>query len=111
MQDRSHNSSLTRRHPEFLAGNVTTGFIEQHSNELFNFEGHQYEGSSKLLMYLADMVRVLLYSYTHSYCITFFFPIEGNEQHSDELSFLIFVCMEVGSCSCVSVLCALPAAF
>lgn len=28
------------RHPTFLAGDATTAFIEQHSRELFNFEGH-----------------------------------------------------------------------
>jgi len=45
------------RHPEFLAGNCTTGFIELHAAELFNFEGHQSESSSRMLMYLANMVR------------------------------------------------------
>jgi len=44
------------RHPEFLAGNITTSFIEKHSSQLFNFEGHQSESSSKLLLYLANMV-------------------------------------------------------
>jgi len=43
------------RHPEFLAGDAKTSFIEKHARELFNFEGHGSLRSSKLLSYLADM--------------------------------------------------------
>eukprot|EP00983_Pelagomonas_calceolata_P119376 1160599-Pelagomonas_calceolata.AAC.20 len=49
------DTASARRHPEFLAGNITTSFIEKHSSQLFNFEGHQSESSSKLLLYLANM--------------------------------------------------------
>jgi pyruvate carboxylase len=45
------------RHPVFLAGAATTGFIETHSKELFKFEGHSNIRANKLLLYLADMVR------------------------------------------------------
>lgn len=45
------------RHPVFLAGAATTGFIETHNKELFRFEGHSTARANKLLMYLADMVR------------------------------------------------------
>ncbi|MEW5308009.1 MAG: hypothetical protein WDW36_010371, partial [Sanguina aurantia] len=44
------------RHPEFLAGDATTYFIEKNARDLFNFEGHGSLRSSKLLTYLADMV-------------------------------------------------------
>jgi pyruvate carboxylase len=44
------------RHPVFLAGAATTGFIETHSKELFKFEGHSNIRANKLLLYLADMV-------------------------------------------------------
>eukprot|EP00882_Tetradesmus_deserticola_P002959 GHRQ01003143.1.p1 GENE.GHRQ01003143.1~~GHRQ01003143.1.p1 ORF type:complete len:576 (+),score=244.03 GHRQ01003143.1:188-1915(+) len=44
------------RHPVFLAGAATTGFIENHSKQLFKFEGHTSIRASKLLLYLADMV-------------------------------------------------------
>eukprot|EP00879_Flechtneria_rotunda_P008891 GHRR01009311.1.p1 GENE.GHRR01009311.1~~GHRR01009311.1.p1 ORF type:complete len:945 (+),score=298.10 GHRR01009311.1:108-2942(+) len=44
------------RHPVFLAGHATTGFIEQYSKELFVFEGHSNIRANKLLLYLADMV-------------------------------------------------------
>ncbi|KAG2437519.1 hypothetical protein HYH02_011162 [Chlamydomonas schloesseri] len=44
------------RHPDFLSGEATTFFIEQHQRELFNFERHGSLRSSKLLTYLADMV-------------------------------------------------------
>jgi pyruvate carboxylase len=45
------------RHPVFLAGAATTGFIETYSKELFKFEGHSNVRAGKLLVYLADMVR------------------------------------------------------
>ena len=45
------------RHPDFVAGAPTTSFIEQHSKQLFKFEGHTSIRSNKLLLYLADMVR------------------------------------------------------
>lgn len=41
------------RHPDFLSGEATTFFIEQHQRELFNFERHGSLRSSKLLTYLA----------------------------------------------------------
>lgn len=44
------------RHPEFLAGEAKTSFIEKNSAQLFNFEGHGSLRSSKLLSYLAEMV-------------------------------------------------------
>lgn len=44
------------RHPVFLAGAATTGFIETYSKELFKFEGHSNVRAGKLLVYLADMV-------------------------------------------------------
>lgn len=44
------------RHPMFLSGNATTGFIETYSKELFKFEGHSNIRANKLLLYLADMV-------------------------------------------------------
>jgi pyruvate carboxylase len=44
------------RHPVFLAGAATTGFIETQSKELFKFEGHSNIRANKLLLYLADMV-------------------------------------------------------
>lgn len=45
------------RHPEFLAGDAKTSFIEKNGKDLFNFEGHGSLRSSKLLMYLAEQVR------------------------------------------------------
>lgn len=45
------------RHPVFLAGHATTGFIENYSKDLFKFEGHSNIRANKLLLYLADMVR------------------------------------------------------
>jgi pyruvate carboxylase len=45
------------RHPVFLAGAATTGFIETYNKELFKFEGHPNVRANKLLIYLADMVR------------------------------------------------------
>lgn len=45
------------RHPVFLNGAATTGFIETYSKDLFKFEGHSNIRANKLLMYLADMVR------------------------------------------------------
>lgn len=47
------------RHPVFLAGAATTGFIEMYQKELFKFEGHSNIRANKLLLYLADMVRLL----------------------------------------------------
>jgi len=44
------------RHPVFLAGKATTGFIETYSKDLFKFEGHSNARANKLLLYLADMV-------------------------------------------------------
>jgi acetyl/propionyl-CoA carboxylase alpha subunit len=44
------------RHPVFLNGAATTGFIETYSKELFKFEGHSNIRANKLLLYLADMV-------------------------------------------------------
>eukprot|EP00878_Enallax_costatus_P014326 GHUV01014985.1.p1 GENE.GHUV01014985.1~~GHUV01014985.1.p1 ORF type:complete len:629 (+),score=177.76 GHUV01014985.1:102-1988(+) len=44
------------RHPVFLAGAATTGFIETYQKELFKFEGHSNIRANKLLLYLADMV-------------------------------------------------------
>jgi len=44
------------RHPEFLEGECKTSFIEKNARDLFNFEGHGSLRSSKLLMYLAEMV-------------------------------------------------------
>lgn len=44
------------RHPAFMAGAATTGFIETYSKELFKFEGHSNIRANKLLLYLADMV-------------------------------------------------------
>lgn len=44
------------RHPVFLAGAATTGFIETYSKDLFKFEGHSNIRANKLLLYLADMV-------------------------------------------------------
>jgi pyruvate carboxylase len=44
------------RHPAFIAGAATTGFIETYSKELFKFEGHSNIRANKLLLYLADMV-------------------------------------------------------
>jgi acetyl/propionyl-CoA carboxylase alpha subunit len=38
------------RHPEFLAGEAKTSFIEKNAQELFNFEGHGSLRSSKLLV-------------------------------------------------------------
>jgi len=46
------------RHPVFLAGAATTGFIETYSKDLFKFEGHNNARANKLLLYLADMVRL-----------------------------------------------------
>jgi pyruvate carboxylase len=45
------------RHPVFLNGTATTGFIETYSKDLFKFEGHSNIRANKLLLYLADMVR------------------------------------------------------
>lgn len=39
------------------SGDATTFFIEKNARDLFNFEGHGSLRSSKLLTYLADMVR------------------------------------------------------
>jgi pyruvate carboxylase len=47
------------RHPVFLNGAATTGFIETYSKDLFKFEGHSNIRANKLLMYLADMVSTL----------------------------------------------------
>ena len=44
------------RHPEFLAGEATTSFIEKNAKDLFNFESGSSLRSSKLLTYLADQV-------------------------------------------------------
>uniref|UniRef100_A0A7R9V6Z0 Pyruvate carboxylase n=1 Tax=Chlamydomonas euryale TaxID=1486919 RepID=A0A7R9V6Z0_9CHLO len=44
------------RHPEFLAGNAKTSFIEKYANDLFNFESHASLRSSKMLLYLAENV-------------------------------------------------------
>jgi pyruvate carboxylase len=44
------------RHPEFLSGQATTSFIERHPG-LFNFNTSNAVQSSKLLFYLAEMVR------------------------------------------------------
>jgi len=52
----TYKHTCAHRHPEFLAGNITTSFIEKYSKDLFDFEGHQSESSSKLLVYLANMV-------------------------------------------------------
>ena len=49
------------RHPVFLNGAATTGFIETYSKELFKFEGHSNARANKLLLYLADMVRAALW--------------------------------------------------
>jgi pyruvate carboxylase len=48
------------RHPVFLAGKATTGFIETYSKDLFKFEGHSNARANKLLLYLADMVGGVL---------------------------------------------------
>jgi hypothetical protein len=40
------------RHPVFLNGTATTGFIETYSKDLFKFEGHSNIRANKLLLYL-----------------------------------------------------------
>lgn len=45
------------KHPEFLAGTTTTGFIERNSATLFDFiSASGYVSAAKILTYLADMV-------------------------------------------------------
>lgn len=47
------------RHREFLSGQATTSFIER-TPELFEFGSRNSQKSSKLLMYLANMVGSFL---------------------------------------------------
>eukprot|EP00887_Chlorella_sp_A99_P003326 scaffold26.g3326.t1 len=44
------------RHPEFLAGQATTSFIERNAEELFTFGSKATAQSGKLLSYLAEMI-------------------------------------------------------